>query len=377
MDVRLAALAGALFIPLNLTSAAAPFVQGVPQTLAAEIETSRAAVVARAVRNGESSAGWKIERILRDTTGKVSVGQTIYPHGVPVDPGSRLLIISRSDRTVMSRSLSEEGAAYVATLPISATSPEEQVQFIVRYLNSKDDLIAEDVYSTFSQLTHVELLKLRDALPAAKLRELVNADTTPGHRLGLYGYLLALCGDPRDASWLRRRLLREEELSLGADGLAAGYLLLTGEEGLADLESTVLIAEQGSPMLVAGLFEALSFLERGHPELYSRDRLQQAGVCALGRADTADLAIGYLAQGRFWESMPTVTGLLNSDDANLDRRRAVQVASVRFLLECQRDSDTTLATRAKAKELLGRIAELDSDLLRRASHLAGELPAQR
>lgn len=377
MDVRLAALAGSLFLSLSTANAGAPFVQGVPQPLCAEIESSRAAVVASAVRIGEPSAGWRVERILHDTTGKVSVGQTIHPEGVQVDGAARILVVSRIDRTVMSRVLSEEADVYLKALPLTTASNEERFRYGVRYLGSDDDLIAEDAYSLFSQLSQAEILKFRDSLPADKLRELINADDTPCHRLGLYGYLLALCDDPRDASWLRRRLLREEELASGADGLAAGYLLLAGEEGLADLESTLLIAEQGSPMLVAGFFEALTFLETAHPMLFSRNRLQQAGVCALGRMDTADLAIGYLARSRYWESMPAVTALLNSEDTNLDRRRAVQVASVRFLLECQRDTDTTLATRAKAKDLLGRVAELDSDLLRRASQLAGELPAQR
>lgn len=377
MDVRLAALAGSLLLSLNTANAGAPFVQGVPQPLGAEIESSRAAVVASAVRLGELSAGWRVERILHDTTGKVAVGQTIHPEGVQVDGAARILVVSRIDRTVMSRVLSEEADVYLKALPLTTASIEERFRYGVRYLGSDDDLIAEDAYSLFSQLSQAEILKFRDSLPADTLRELINSDDTPCHRLGLYGYLLALCDDPRDASWLRRRLLREEELASGADGLAAGYLLLAGEEGLADLESTLLIAEQGSPMLVAGFFEALTFLETAHPMLFSRNRLQQAGVCALGRMDTADLAIGYLARSRYWESMPAVTALLNSEDTNLDRRRAVQVASVRFLLECQRDTDTTMATRAKAKDLLGRVAELDSDLLRRASQLAGELPAQR
>ncbi len=60
-------------------------------------------------------------------------------------------------------------------------------------------------------------------------------------RLGLYGMMLGLCGQPEDAEFLREQIgdpKPAKEFRFGTEGIMGGYLLLAGEDGLSYLEET-------------------------------------------------------------------------------------------------------------------------------------------
>ena len=374
MDVRRVVIALGLFALASSNVAAAPFVPGLPQSLSQQIAAARAAVVARPVDATGPKAGWVVEKILRDATGSVVAGKIIHPEPTPSNVTPRVLLISNADRTVTIVPLSDAATTYLAKLPAVDAPIEERLQFVAGHLGASDRVIAEDAYAELSRLSREELEERRDRLPVDRLRGLLDDPETPADRLGLYGFLLGLCGTPDDAARLRRRLLNCDEFHTGADGLAAGYLLLAGEPGLVELEARVLQAERSSPMQVAALLETLAFFRSEMAAHFDQDRLRKCACCALARIEFADLAVGHLAAARDWKAMPQVVALLQSDDPNPTRRRAVQVAAVRFLLECQRDVDAASGTRAMANQLLDRVADSDPDLLRRATRISGGPP---
>ncbi|MDQ3332695.1 MAG: hypothetical protein M3552_18955 [Planctomycetota bacterium] len=354
-----------------MTTAAAPFVQSQPPRLSEQIATARAAVIVRAEIAGDPKTAWAVTKILKDASGTVAVGKLIHPRPAPSNDARLALLISNADRSISATAISDEAAAYLASLPRNDDAVERRFRHAIDHLDRADPVIAADVFAELAMIDRAALEAQRARLPADVLRKLVDESATSGEQLGLYGYLLGLCGEPADAGRLRQRFLNADGFAGGADGLAAGYWLLAGEQGLATLETHVLLSEHKSPLHAAAMFEALRFFRDCEGSPFSRERLRNAACCGFTRPDTADLAIGYLVAGREWDALPRVIELLDVEDTDPTRQRAVQVMAVRYLLECRRDADTTPDNRVLAGNALSQISVTDPDLMRRATHLAG------
>jgi hypothetical protein len=373
MDVRSTVLATGLMCAMVVPAPAAPFVAGEPPTLARQIADSRAAVVVKPVAE---KGRWEVVDILHDETGSVAAGQLLSPRPAPPDAAEIALLLSNRDRSVVSQAVSRESLAYLRTLPAADSAARTRMSHAASHLDDADPHVAADVFAVLAGCTIDELQSSHDLLPRESLRRRVEDRTTPGDRLGLHAYLLGLCGTADDAAALRSLLLSSDPPVQGTDGVAAGYLLLAGDDGLADLETQVLLTDHTSPLIVAGVLDAIEFLRKCDHDTLSNDRLRQAACCGLQRCDAADLAIGHLAAAGEWSTLPEVVRLLEPMDGNGDRGRACQVAAVRFLLDCRRDDTAAIEHRRAANQLLEKIAASDADLFRRASILSGE-PRQR
>ena len=353
---------------------AAPFVHGQPARLSVQIAESRAAAIARKLPASDGTNVWSLETVLNDTAGSLVVGQQIRPKPAPPADSTLALVISHADRAVSSVGISQAAAEYLRALPRASDPAERRLGHAIGHLGSSDAVIAADVFAELAAFDRKTLESFRSKLPADSLRKLVDVEMS-GERLGLYGYLLGLCGDERDIDRLQQRFLNAEPFGGGADGLAAGYLLVAGEPGLAALESDVLLSDQVSPLFASAFFDALRFFHECEKCPFSRERLARSACCGFSRPETTDLAVGYLVASREWSVMPRVIELLDAKDDDATRKRAIQVITVRYLLECRRDTDTTAANRAIATSALSRIGEKDPDLLRRATYLAGDVPS--
>ena len=370
MDVRPFAVLALCLSALPL-SAGAPFVAGAPEPLSERIARSRAAVIAEPADSSNPDGGWRVTAVLQDASGKVATGQVIRPRPEPPEGTRRAVVISNADRTVESASLTDAGAAYLGALPKPGAPPEVRLQHALAHVASADPLVAGDAFAEVARFGIDELERRRGVLPRKTLRQAIESDGTPGERVGLYGFLLGLCGTAEDAAVLRERLARSYGPGSGAEGVAAGYLMLAGEDGLADLEARVLMSDGASPLLAAAVLEALAFLRTRDAGPFTRERLRQAACCALCRAETADLAVAHLAAAKEWEALADVSTLLAAVDDNADRARAGQVSATRFLLECRRDADAPADLREAAGRILREVASKDGDLIRRATHLSG------
>ena len=374
MDVLRLACLGMTFLSMSPSADAAPFVLGAPRSLAARIADSRAAVIATPAGD-ESTDGWRVETCLHDVTGAVAAGDVIHPTPAPSPDHPAALLLARRDRRLEAVPLTAAARDYLEELPSKSRAIEQRLPYAFSHLDHRDRIVCADAFATLACVSGVQLRRCAERFPVETLRTLVSSDETSDERAGFYAYLLGLAGQRRDAALIRHRLDGTDNgLATGAAGLIAGYLLLTGEEGLAELEGTILMANRRTPIFVAALYEALQTLGREHPELFSPERLRQTARCGLNRTDSVDLAIGYLASQRDWEALPEVSGALGSDDPDPVRRRAVRIAAARFLMACRRDSDASPARRAQAVELLQRLAEVDADLVRRAQRIAGGPP---
>lgn len=349
----------------------APFVHASPPRISDQIATSRAAVIARAVAGADREKSWTIARILNDSTGTVTVGTRIQPRPAPPDDAKLVLLVAYADRTVAVTPIAEATVRYLASLPAVDAAAETRFRYACQHVASSDPTIAGDAFAEMAAIDLAAIKAWRNLLPVDAIRQSIDDPRSSGERLGLYGFLLGLCGTPEDADSLRKRFLEAEGLPSGADGLAAGYLLLAGEAGLAALESDVFETSTLSPLLAASLFDALQFFREQDAGPFTRERLRQAACRGFARPDTADLAVGYLVAGREWEALPRVVDLLDAGDVDPTRKRALQVTAVRYLLECRRDVDTLPAHRVLATDALTRINSIDPDLIRRATHLAG------
>jgi len=369
MDVR-----PVVFAVMTLAAApavAAPFVAGDPQPISVRVAASRAAVVATPAANDGRDGGWSVAAVLHDATGTVRVGSVILPKPAPAPGTGQALLLAGGDRTVEVVPLSPKAAEYVATLPAPDAPSKERLAFALSHFDQADKVVRGDSFAELARLVAADFERHRQLLPRDRLRAAVDDTETPGDRLGLYAYLLGLCGDESDTARLRRRLLASDGFATGADGIAAGYLLVAGERGLADLETQVLARGETSPLLAAAVLEALGYFRVERPDAFRKDRLRRAACAGLLRLDAADLVVGYLAAGREWAALPDVVALLEVEDENPDRRRAAHVAAVRFLQECRRDTDAPVTVRSAADRALSRIAVNDSDLVRRATMLSG------
>lgn len=377
MDVLRSLCLGMTFLgglPVADSLDAAPFVLGAPRPWAARIADSRAAIIATPAADGDQS-GWKIEKCLRDLTGAVTAGNIIHPLPAPSVKHPAVLLLARRDGVLEPVPLSAAAISYLQTLPGAGEPLEKRLAHAFQYLDADDRSVAEDAFAVLANCSGPELRRHKSLLPAEKLRSLVKAETTPSAETGFYAYLLGLAGNSGDAAVIRRRLQQTDNgLAQGVAGLVGGYLLLTGDKGLAELEAKFLVNKNRSPIFVAAFFESLQTLSREHPQLFSQERLRQTASYGLQRTDAADLAIGFLAGQRTWKALPEVAKLLRSGDPEPVRRRAVQVTVVRYLIACRRDASASEQARIKAARLLGQIAQTDADLLRRAERIAGTPP---
>ena len=379
MDVRVATAIAGLLMHCT-TAAAAPFVQGAATPLRMQIAASRAAVIARpadAARSADAAGGWTVLAVLHDATGSVQRAAVITPQPAPPSECRLALLMSTPTRSVVAVPLSPAAARYLTALPAEPATADVRLRSVLPSLNADDPQISADAFAELAAIETADLWRLADQLPVAVLRDIVNDPATPGERLGLFGWLLGLCGNGADAATLRQRVLEARGGFLdGADGLAAGYLLLGGEAGLADLEANVLLTTQTTPLQAAAVLDAVAFF-RSMPLTFPAERLRRAICCGLRRPDCCGLAIEMLQSSSDWDAAPEVAAALRACDPSTDAGRASQVAAAKFMLGCRDAREATVAQRRLAVGVLNGLAATDPDLHRRAALLAAEPPPTR
>ena len=337
-----------------------------------EIHSSRAAIIARQETDGN---GWRIVAVLHDSTGQVLIGQQIDPRPLPTASSLGLaVIISHTNSTVGSYACSLAAYQYLQHLPARQALTNERIAYAIAHLPVSDTLVAADAAATLSICSLAELETFRTRLPVGQLESLLDREGVSNEQLGLYALLLGLSTHGAAVPALEARIFQQPpDLGVGLDGLTAGYLLLTGNNGLANLETQVLLTNKYDPSQLAAVLRGLELLRNSRLGP-SRERLQQTVLVALNHRPTADLAIGYFEAGAEWNVTSQVVSLLQTVDQTRDLDRAVQVACTRFLLTCRLARSAAPAERSLANETLLHLSQTDPDLLRRATLLHS--PAQ-
>src|SRR5207245_2211274 len=137
------------------------------------------------------------------------------------------------------RRMSADAYKYVVAAPPSAEDPGIRLPYFVQFLDHPDSMIANDAYAEVVDAPVKNLTSIAGGLPRDKLRRWLADPKTPVVRQSGYGMMLGMCGDQEDARFLEQRIAaRDPDRQFGLEGVIFGYLLLTGETGLAMVERT-------------------------------------------------------------------------------------------------------------------------------------------
>ena len=243
--------------------------------------------------------------------------------------------------------------SYLKSAPLRGKATPDRLRYFVRYLEHADVMIANDAYGEFANAPYEEIVKMRDALPIRKLRQWVDNSRvnrrTIKTRLGLYGLLLGLCGEPSDAAMLKRVIVDDwkpdSEFRLGIDGLIGGYLLLAGDAGLDVIRrSKIEDSKVPFPEMYAAM-QAMRFAWTYAEGVVDRDRLRKVMRLLLDRPELADLVISDLARWRDWEIQPRLMKLYDEDEYQI---AGIKRAIIRFMLASSRSTASQSADKGKS-----------------------------
>jgi len=229
-------------------------------------------------------------------------------------------------------------ARYLRSLPRQELPVPERLKWFVTHLESSDPTIAGDAWAEFGIATYEDVKGCRKLYSPDRLRSWIADPGISSERLGLYGLMLGLCGEPADAEFLHSHLVSSDtgKFRFGAEGLLAGYLLLTGESGLAATEQQFLQARSSTESRHA-LLQTLDFFHTYEPELIPRARICLSARKLLRDPVLAEMTIMSLSRWQDWESIGILEQLfhesLQSED---DNSEPLQRCILQFAQHCSR-----------------------------------------
>ncbi|MBX3443517.1 MAG: hypothetical protein KF774_14010 [Planctomyces sp.] len=363
---------------------ACPFCAAPEQTLAEQLSQADAAVLAQwsagtpADREKESfgETSYEVVEVLRQPSGELEKGEAVVLDRFrPGRPGDLFLLLGTKSSGAINWSspmeVTETAYNYVRQAPGKEQPTVKRLSYFLKFLESPDELIARDAYSEFAGAPYQDIAPLADEFSAEKLRGwITNPQTTPT-RLGFYGLMLGLCGQAEDAEFLKGEVLKPVDgYRLGIDGMMAGYLLLTGDEGVAVLEeaklrdTTVPFSETYAAM------QALRFMWQYAGDRIPKPRLRSAMRSLLERPEVADLVITDLGRWEDWEVMERLKTMYDAPEfSNSQTKRAI----VRYMLLLSKKKPTSedaapdlAATIGRAKSFVEELRERDPATVKQA-----------
>jgi hypothetical protein len=234
--------------------------------------------------------------------------------------------------------ISSTTAEYLRTLPRQELPVPDRLAWFVKHLESSDPAIAGDAWAEFGIAAYEDVKRCRKLYSPTRLRSWIADPNISSERLGLYGLMLGLCGQPADAEFLRSQLISGDtgEFRFGAEGLLAGYLLLTGEAGLAATERQFL-QPQSSTTSRHALLQTLDFFHTYEPALIPRSRICLSARKLLEDPVLAEMTIMSLSRWQDWQSMEILEQLFNESlQSEEDNSEPLQRCILQFAQHCSR-----------------------------------------
>ncbi len=338
---------------------ACPFCSAPQLTLSEQIAQTDAAVLAEWVagvkpdfdKGTPGSTTFRVEKIIKaPQSTSLKVGQQIQLNDYqPGEAGKFSIMVGTLDGQLLWMSpleISRDSFNYILEAPTPEQDQATRLKYFVRFLESSDPLVADDAYAEFANSPYQTIAAIKAEFPREKVRNWTFSEKTPVTRLGLYGLMLGLCGEQPDIEVLKAKIIsNDEEFRLGIDGLMAGYLLLSGVEGLDTLEQTKLkpALQTPSPVPFSETFaamQAIKFLWEYAPGHIEAERLRGSLRTLLDHPDLADLVIVDLARWEDWSILPRLKSIYGQDPYDIP---AIKRAIVGYLVQCikQKPADET------------------------------------
>ncbi|MBM83773.1 MAG: hypothetical protein CMJ78_24720 [Planctomycetaceae bacterium] len=324
--------------------AACPFCGPVGLTLGEKFTQADSVVLAtwqKADTKDETST-FQVVQIARDSlaslkkNGELTVGQ--YRQG---KAGDLFLLTGSGDEIIKwdrPIEITEIGYYYVAQAPSREALPQKRLSYYLRFLQTRDDTIANDAFAEFAKAPYEHLLLIQDQLKRERIRGWLESKSTPVNRVGLYALMLGLCGNSEDAEWMKKEIQKrpEGDFRFGLDGMIAGYLLQTGIKGLDWVDETILTAKRIPDGEAYEAMKAFEFLWTFNRKQFGAERLKKSLRLNLDRVSLGELVIRDLARWKDWEVRERVFKLYGKKGYEYPRARQ---AIIGYLVACANDDD--------------------------------------
>ncbi len=350
-----------LFAACASVSWACPFCTALKPTLCERRESAAIAVLAEFVSaDGEAKAfrvhqalvgksrlaGESELRIAVDWQGKAGALALLFAEG---DADAAL-----DDLEWSAVGVNETSFAYVARAPSLRTKADERLAYFVPYLQHDDAVIADDVYQEFGHAPLEEIARISDRLPFDKLRRWLVDREIPQERKGFFGVALGLATMDADRRANLATLEKvmdadESDFRAGFDGVLGGYLLLRGEEGLAEVGRRYLADPKAAEGDTRHAVSAVRFFYE-HDRAIDRERFREAVRPLLDRPPFAAAAVLDLARWKDWASLAKVAKLYDAADYPQPSTREAVVA---YLLACPEDAAATMLAEIRGRDPKG------------------------
>ena len=296
---------------------------------------------------------FKIVDVAFSTGSRFKSGDTIeiprYIAGTETATYSLMGLGERFEDWHLPTEVSAEGWRYLAHIPPPVTDPAEQSKrllYFLEFFEHPDQMISDDAFAEFAAASYDVVVRLKDELPREKVLTWLQDSRTAAARVGFYGLLVGLCGNPEDAAILEKKILiLDADFRPGIDGVMAGFVLLTGEQGLRKLEDAktrtkVAMNAEGREVELPfsetyAVMRTLRFLWTYESDRFTKDRLKQSMRTCLDRPELADLVITDLARWKDWSVQDRLMAMYDDETFSSP---AIKLAIVRYLQYCSRDT---------------------------------------
>jgi hypothetical protein len=342
-----------------------PFCPGGQLSLAEEIATMDAAVVAKLIKiyplkDGDelAKAQFEITEVIRGEK-RVRIGEQFdsifFGDG---KPGMAYLLMGAGEDKILWTNpmlVTPRAKDYLVSLSKVPAAGVERLKFFQRYLEDSDSLLAEDAYHEFAKVSYAQIKEFK---PHLKHEQLVNwirdTELAASHRR-MYLVMLGVCGTKQDLPLLEANLKSTNRKDkAGLDALIACYVTLGGEAGLAQVEELFLKNKQADYADTYSAIMALRFHATEGGVLEPK-RVLAGMKLVLKRHEIADLVIPDLAAGEDWSAVEELFELFKTAD---DKTTWVKVPVINYLRKCPLE---------RAKVLLKECEKIDPAAVKRAN----------
>lgn len=379
---RLTALVAVPMIATLLVSiaAACPFCAAPEQTLSEQLTLADAAVLVQWVKGtpANSEKGqigethYEIVEVVRQPEGELEKGASIrLDRYRPGKPGDLFVLMGTKGEAFAWGSpmeVTETSFNYLKQAPGKEVPSVKRLPYFLKFLEYPDPLVANDAYSEFAGAPYQDIEPLADQFSAEKLRSWIANPQTQQNRIGFYGLMLGLCGGKEDGEFLKQEILKPvEQYRLGVDGIMAGYLMMTQDEGVKVLEETKLRDTTVPFSETYAAMQALRFMWT-YSHRIEKPRLREAMRVLLARPEVADLVITDLAR---WEDWDVMDKLMEMYDAPAFNNNQTKRSIIRYFLtmakkQAAATEESAVKNLEKAKTHLAELKQKDPNTYRQA-----------
>lgn len=241
--------------------------------------------------------------------------------------GERKLVFAQFDsaestlKPTRSQTATAATGSYLAGLE-SESLKSKRTAFLFRHLDSPEAAIRDDAYKALSKMGAADLAEQAAAFDVKKLRRWIQDPEQPPTRIGLFGLLLGMAGQPEDASFLAALASsRDLRAATARDGFLGGLALLDRERA----ESIALKQLADNKETLSDRQAALNAIQFILDELPRRDPqpLLEGLTVSLKNADLRDAVVDVL---RLHSAAFAAEKVFASSDATKPSRATVKFA---------------------------------------------------